>query len=64
MVGFDDGTERVYSLDDLPVQEINPDLTATINLTTARRLVENRDICFMGPSAKGPFDIDQALERR
>ena len=58
MVGFDDGSERGRELDGLPTIQINPDLTPEVDVTVARKLVENRGICFMGPSPKAPFDID------
>ena len=61
MVGFDDGAESSCFLDAKAVNEINPDLTATANLTSARRLAENSAICFQGPSPKAPFDIDAGL---
>ena len=61
MIGFDDGTESSYILDDQRVAKINPDLTALVDLTTAKGLVENRSICFMGPSPKAPFDIEADL---
>jgi hypothetical protein len=61
MIGFDDGTETSYLLDDMVVKNINPDLTSTVNLTTAQRLIENINISFQGPSPKAPFDIDNAI---
>jgi type II restriction/modification system DNA methylase subunit YeeA len=64
MIGFDDGTETTRSLDDRPVSNINPDLTHKIDLTTAEKLEENDEICFMGPSPKGPFDINENLAQR
>jgi len=63
MVGFDDGSEETRTLDDLSVEAINPDLTSAIDLTNARQLAENFGICFMGPSAKAPFDIDGDIAR-
>ena len=63
MVGFDAGVEVTHQLDDQPVASINPDLTMTAALTTARRLTENAGICFMGPSPKAPFDIPAAVAR-
>ena len=55
-------------LDGRPVADIYPDLTpgSGLNdgdLTTARRLSENADVCFMGASKKGPFDIPGELAR-
>lgn len=61
MVGFDSGLESRKYLDDQLVLEINPDLTSKFNITRAKRLNENSNICFMGPSAKGPFDIEPEL---
>lgn len=61
MVGFDSGYESQKLLDNRSVVEINSDLSSVSDLTVAVRLSENRDICFMGPSAKGPFDIDAEL---
>ncbi len=61
MVGFDSGEETSRELDGRPVDKVNSDLTATVDVTKARRLAENRSICFMGPSAKAPFDIDSGI---
>lgn len=58
MVGFDDGTQSDKRLDGSTVITVNPDLTSQANITQARILSANEGICFMGPSAKGPFDID------
>ncbi|WP_129671404.1 DNA methyltransferase [Candidatus Chloroploca sp. Khr17] len=58
MVGFDDGKETERALDGMKVSAINADLTSSVNLTTIKNLRENHGICFMGPSAKAPFDID------
>jgi hypothetical protein len=64
MVGFDDGSEKERVLDGKPVSTVNPDLTAGVNILHSKQLSENADICFMGPSPKGPFDIDAATARR
>lgn len=58
MVGFDGGTETDRRLDGEKVAQINPDLTASVDLSSAVPLAENQGISFMGPSAKGPFDIE------
>ncbi|MGE5601456.1 MAG: class I SAM-dependent DNA methyltransferase, partial [Nitrososphaerales archaeon] len=63
MVGFDSGAEPDHTLDGREVAVINPDLTSMIDVTKARRLAENVDICFMGPSPKAPFDIDVETAR-
>jgi type II restriction/modification system DNA methylase subunit YeeA len=39
------------------VVNINADLTGTADITRAARLGENAGICFIGPSAHGPFDV-------
>lgn len=64
MVGFDNGKEEERILDDKQVVNINPDLTTALNLTQALRLQENIGICFMGPSAKGPFEIPYDLAKK
>ena len=77
MIGFDDGSETRRFLNETPdddpsgaldrarpVEGINANLTYRSDLTKARRLKENLDICFMGPSAKAPFDVDAGLARR
>lgn len=64
IVGFDDGSEPLRTLDGAPVATINPDLTAAANLTVARRLPENANLAFMGDTKGGPFDISGALARQ
>ena len=59
MVGFDDGSERSIKLDDLPVQEIYSNLTASVDITKAQILLENVDISFIGTQKGGAFDIDE-----
>ncbi len=61
MVGFDKALQEYKVLDGLPVTNINPDLSATVDITLAKRLLQNEKISFMGPSPKGPFDIDEQL---
>jgi type II restriction/modification system DNA methylase subunit YeeA len=64
MVGFDDGSETSHTLDARPVETINTNLTATADITQARRLAANLDLSFMGDTKGGPFDIsfEKALE--
>jgi type II restriction/modification system DNA methylase subunit YeeA len=64
MVGFDDGAEADRWLDSNPVKTINPDLTATIDLTKAQLLEENSRICFRSDEKGGPFDIDANLAQK
>jgi type II restriction/modification system DNA methylase subunit YeeA len=61
IVGFDDGKEIARLLDGKPVVSINSDLTSSVDITDALALVENCDICFMGPSPKAPFDVDEVI---
>ena len=58
MVGFDDGTEKQKFLDGKPVNQINADLTSTVDTTKAIILPENAGLCFLGMMKAGPFDID------
>ncbi len=57
MIGFDNGSEPSRMLDGKTVAEINPNLTAASDITSAKELTNNGGICFMGPSAKAPFDV-------
>jgi type II restriction/modification system DNA methylase subunit YeeA len=57
MVGFDDGTEKTRTLDGAPVSTINADLTGTLDLTSAKQLMENEGICLRADEKGGPFDI-------
>jgi hypothetical protein len=57
MIGFDNGNEKNRYLDNHIVSEINPDLTASINLTKSKRLEENRNICYMGVTPAGTFTV-------
>lgn len=58
IVGFDDGSQTVRSLNGKPVESVHSDLTSATDTTSAVTLRENDGICFQGPSAKGAFDID------
>ncbi len=64
MIGFDNGIETSRHLDGRVVHTIHTDLTAAANLTRAVILSENANLCFMGPSPKAPFDIDESLAHR
>ena len=58
IVAFDGRIEESHMLDGSPVPTINPDLSSAANVTQAKPLKPNLNICFMGPSPKAPFDID------
>lgn len=45
------------------VNQINPDLTAGINLTSARDLLENRGLAALGIQKSGPFDVPGDVAR-
>jgi type II restriction/modification system DNA methylase subunit YeeA len=64
MIAFDAGAEHDRELDGVSVEQIHANLTAKTDLTVAQRLIENRDLSFMGDSKGGRFEIaqDQALE--
>jgi len=57
IIGFDNGTETSRTLDSIPAESINADLTSSLDLSASVRLIENRDIAFMGDTKVGPFDI-------
>jgi len=59
MVGFDGGREPNRTLDGRPVAHINADLTATVNVTTARRLPDNRRLSYMGDTKGGKFELTE-----
>lgn len=58
IVGFDDGKEKETYLDGEPVSEINSDLTASIDLSSAGRLEENGNLSFQGVVLRGAFNIN------
>jgi type II restriction/modification system DNA methylase subunit YeeA len=64
MIGFDSGVETSYQLDGKPVANINADLSASVDVTQARPLSENKGICFLGMMKAGPFDIDAQTARQ
>ena len=64
LIAFDGGVEESRALDGQTVSRINPDLTASADITAAKVLKENAGISFQGPSPKAPFDIDAATASR
>jgi len=56
-VGQDDGSEGDRELDGRAVGDINPDLTAGVDLTKAKRLPENGGIAFYADIKGGPFEV-------
>ena len=63
IVGFDGGEDAARTLNGSPVAEIHANLTAEAAVHTARRLPENVNLCFMGTTKGGPFDITEERVR-
>ena len=61
LVGFDNGTERMKSLNGVRVDTINSNLSSEADITQARRLIENAGLAFMGDTKGGSFDIPERL---
>lgn len=58
MVGFDDGKETDRQIDEHSVAVIHANLTSrSADVTRARKLKENANICFEGVKKSGAFDI-------
>jgi type II restriction/modification system DNA methylase subunit YeeA len=66
LICFSAGRKEERSLlDGKPVERIGSDLAASrSDLTTARRLIENRGIAFMGDTKGGAFDVPGELARQ
>lgn len=64
MVGFGSICDEPLTLDNEPVSRINPDLTSGVDVTKATVLKENADICFMGTTKVGAFEIDPTIAKR
>jgi type II restriction/modification system DNA methylase subunit YeeA len=64
MIGFDSALNVERNLDGEQVKAINPDLSATADLTSARLLAENTALCFRSDEKGGPFDIDETAALR
>lgn len=64
IVGFDGGEEKRRVLDGVKVDKINIDLTSGVDLSLARRLVENMSISFQAVSKYGPFGIEKSVAQK
>jgi len=65
VVGFDKGVETRRVLDGTPVTFINADLSnGKIDLTVAKILPENVNLCFYGSQQKGLFSITTAQAQK
>jgi type II restriction/modification system DNA methylase subunit YeeA len=58
IIGFDDGREAHRLLDGSNVDDINADLTLSLDVSLAAPLKENAGICFVGNTPTGSFAID------
>ncbi len=61
MIGFDDGSESLRTLDETVVDEIHSNLTTAADVTQAHRLNENSGISYKGTCKAGPFDIPEKV---
>ena len=59
MIGFDDGLDKIYTLDGKTVSAINANLTANADTTKAVRLADNRFIGFIADVKAGLFDLPE-----
>ena len=57
MIGFDDGSQEQRKLDGAVVAVIHANLTSAADTTSAHQLPENANLCFMGTTKIGAFDI-------
>ncbi len=64
MIGFDDGTEALRTLDGTPVSKVNANLTAASDTTSARSIPAMRGIAFIGTKKAGKFELQdhEAIE--
>jgi len=64
MIGFAKTNVGDCLLDRREVPSINPDLSADVDVTVARKLAENKNVGFRGTVSSGTFDIDLQQARR
>ncbi|MGA2241472.1 MAG: DNA methyltransferase [Verrucomicrobiota bacterium] len=57
MVGFDNGLESNRIRDGVRVDSINPNLTTDFDLTTAKVLLSNANLCFRPSEKGGDFEL-------
>ena len=63
IIAQDDGSEAQRTLDGMPVNAINSDLTSGPDFTNVERLPENRGVSFIGDQKNGSFDISRETAR-
>ena len=59
MIGFDNGATKERVLDGNRVTTVNINLTSTSDITEAKTLAENLDLCFIGTKKAGEFELDE-----
>jgi hypothetical protein len=64
MVGFGAVIDEPLELNGESVAAIHSDLTRGTDVTAASRLDENKNLCFMGTTKAGPFDLDPETARK
>jgi type II restriction/modification system DNA methylase subunit YeeA len=64
IVGFDGGEEPAHVLDGAAVDAINVDLTSGLDASRALPIPENANLCFMGTTKIGAFDLDPETARQ
>jgi hypothetical protein len=63
MVGYDGSVETGRILDGRSASAINANLTGALDLTSARRLVENNNLGFEGTKKTGAFELSAEQAR-
>jgi type II restriction/modification system DNA methylase subunit YeeA len=61
MVGFDNGAELNRILNGVTVDSINPNLTTSSDLTSAKSLPSNSEICFRPSEKGGKFELSARI---
>lgn len=64
LVGFDNGSEQIRTLDGERVDSIYADLTHSVDVTKAGKLQENARLWAYGSQQKGSFDVPAELGSR
>ena len=64
IIGFDDGSQAERMLNGQPVPVIHANLTSAADTTSAQALPENANLCFMGTTRIGAFDLTPEIAGR
>jgi type II restriction/modification system DNA methylase subunit YeeA len=64
MVAFDKGDEQARTLNGDSVASIHADLSSETETASAARLTENRNVCFMGTTKVGSFEMERETARK